>query len=128
MRVQAPQEDRLASDKWHLGLNGCCKISPSIRTIHREEVVRSPRREGGLAKGELCLMKKFTELKAKKRINGWLRDNGQRSIVLNLSYVDFANELSRRVSPRHAWQHFEDKDEAIKFIQAFAQALPKPQG
>jgi len=70
--------------------------------------------------------KKMTTMRAKKRINGWLRDNGQRSLELKLPYTEFASELSRKISPRHAWRHFEDKREAIKFIQALAQALPKP--
>jgi hypothetical protein len=60
---------------------------------------------------------------AKKLINNWLKEQGRTPLLVKQSYCEFAGQLSREMSPRHGWRHFEDKREAEKFIKDVALAL-----
>ena len=66
---------------------------------------------------------RMTDHQAKKLVNSWLRTNKQPPIAANVPYTEFASELSRRISPRHAWKHFEEKSDATRFVQTVAQGL-----
>jgi hypothetical protein len=65
----------------------------------------------------------MTGHQSKKLINLWLRSNEQLPIAMKLPYVEFASELSQRMFKRHAWRHFEDNAEAVRFVRSVAKAL-----
>ena len=66
---------------------------------------------------------KVTDNRAKKAVNQWLRQHNQQPIPGNVSYAEFASDLSRRISPRHAWKFFEDREQAAPFVRQVAKPL-----
>jgi hypothetical protein len=66
---------------------------------------------------------KRTDQQLKKLINTWFIGHNQRPIVANVSYAESANELCRRVAPRHAWKLFDNREEAASYVRQIAAQL-----
>jgi hypothetical protein len=64
-----------------------------------------------------------TPYRARVLLNDWLKQQGQPSLAKQFSHIEFATQICRLIAPRHAWRHFEDRNEAEAYFVTVADQL-----
>ena len=69
------------------------------------------------------MKKRLNNLSSRLKINGWLVATGHKPIAADLSYVDYATELRKKIAPKMEQHPFVARPDAVAYIRYIASTL-----
>lgn len=67
---------------------------------------------------------RLNNLSARLLVNDWLKQNGLGTLSADLSYLDFATELRRKVASKEEQAPFVERSDAVAYVRLMARTLP----